>query len=102
MLALVALTTIVGVGLNILLGLAGQISLGHVGFYAIGAYAVGDPDAQGHQLLAGAARWPASLAGGDRRPARLARAARRGALSGDDDDRLRLHRRSTAPSSGAS
>lgn len=39
-LALVALTTVVGVGLNILLGLGGQISLGHVGFYAIGAYAV--------------------------------------------------------------
>jgi branched-chain amino acid transport system ATP-binding protein len=37
-LALVALTVTVGVGLNILLGLAGQISLGHVGFYAIGAY----------------------------------------------------------------
>ena len=43
-LALVALTTVVGVGLNILLGLAGQVSLGHVGFYAIGAYTVGDPD----------------------------------------------------------
>src|SRR6185312_4867599 len=39
-LALVGLTTIVGVGLNILLVLSGQISLGHVGFYAIGAYAV--------------------------------------------------------------
>ena len=38
-LALVALTTVVGVGLNILLGLSGQVSLGHVGFYAIGAYA---------------------------------------------------------------
>jgi len=37
-LALVALTTVVGVGLNVLLGLAGQVSLGHVGFYAIGAY----------------------------------------------------------------
>jgi ABC-type branched-subunit amino acid transport system ATPase component/ABC-type branched-subunit amino acid transport system permease subunit len=37
-LALVALTTIVGVGLNVLLGLSGQVSLGHVGFYAIGAY----------------------------------------------------------------
>lgn len=35
--ALVALTTIVGVGLNVLLGLTGQVSLGHVGFYAIGA-----------------------------------------------------------------
>src|ERR1041384_5918851 len=39
-LALVALTAIVGVGLNVLLGLAGQVSLGHVGFYAIGAYTV--------------------------------------------------------------
>jgi ABC-type branched-subunit amino acid transport system ATPase component/ABC-type branched-subunit amino acid transport system permease subunit len=39
-LALVALTTIVGVGLNVLVGLAGQISIGHIGFYAIGAYAV--------------------------------------------------------------
>ena len=37
-LALVALTTVVGVGLNILVGLSGQVSLGHVGFYAIGAY----------------------------------------------------------------
>ncbi|MCL5777193.1 ATP-binding cassette domain-containing protein [Limibaculum sp. FT325] len=38
--ALVALTTVVGVGLNVLVGLTGQISLGHVGFYALGAYAV--------------------------------------------------------------
>jgi len=40
-LALVGLTAVVGVGLNILLGLTGQISLGHVGFYAIGAYTAG-------------------------------------------------------------
>jgi branched-chain amino acid transport system ATP-binding protein len=39
--ALVGLTAIVGVGLNVLLGLTGQISFGHVAFYAIGAYAVG-------------------------------------------------------------
>ena len=38
--ALVALTAIVGIGLNVLLGLTGQISFGHVGFYAIGAYTV--------------------------------------------------------------
>ena len=37
-LALLALTTVVGVGLNVLLGLTGQVSLGHIGFYAIGAY----------------------------------------------------------------
>ncbi|MET0969836.1 MAG: branched-chain amino acid ABC transporter permease, partial [Tardiphaga sp.] len=39
-LAMVALTAIVGVGLNVLVGLTGQVSLGHVGFYAIGAYTV--------------------------------------------------------------
>jgi ABC-type branched-subunit amino acid transport system ATPase component/ABC-type branched-subunit amino acid transport system permease subunit len=38
--ATVALTAIVGVGLNVLVGLTGQVSFGHVGFYAIGAYAV--------------------------------------------------------------
>jgi ABC-type branched-subunit amino acid transport system ATPase component/ABC-type branched-subunit amino acid transport system permease subunit len=38
LIALVMLTVVVGVGLNILVGLTGQISLGHVGFYAIGAY----------------------------------------------------------------
>ena len=41
LIALSAITLVVGVGLNILLGLSGQISLGHVGFFAIGAYAVG-------------------------------------------------------------
>lgn len=39
--ATVGLTAIVGSGLNVLLGLNGQISLGHVAFYAIGAYTVG-------------------------------------------------------------
>lgn len=34
----VAITAIVGVGLNILMGLAGQTSLGHAAFYSIGAY----------------------------------------------------------------
>ena len=38
--ATLALTAIVGIGLNVLLGLTGQVSFGHVGFYAIGAYAV--------------------------------------------------------------
>ena len=35
---LVGLTAMVGIAINILLGLTGQISLGHAGFYAIGAY----------------------------------------------------------------
>ncbi|MGH8764865.1 MAG: ABC transporter permease subunit, partial [Burkholderiales bacterium] len=38
--ATLALTAIAGIGLNILLGLAGQVSFGHIGFYAIGAYTV--------------------------------------------------------------
>ncbi|MBX3608781.1 MAG: ATP-binding cassette domain-containing protein [Hydrogenophaga sp.] len=36
----VALLALVGVGLNVLVGLSGQVSFGHVGFYAIGAYTV--------------------------------------------------------------
>jgi len=40
-LANVALLAIVGIGLNVLQGLTGQVSFGHVGFYAIGAYTVG-------------------------------------------------------------
>ncbi|WP_425260608.1 ATP-binding cassette domain-containing protein [Rubrivivax sp. RP6-9] len=39
-LANVALLALVGIGLNVLLGLAGLVSFGHVGFYAIGAYTV--------------------------------------------------------------
>ncbi|MFK7859361.1 MAG: ATP-binding cassette domain-containing protein [Granulosicoccus sp.] len=35
---LVAITTIVGVGLNILYGLTGLLSFGHIAFYAIGSY----------------------------------------------------------------
>jgi len=38
--ATLGLTALVGIGLNVLLGLTGQVSFGHVGFYAIGAYAV--------------------------------------------------------------
>jgi branched-chain amino acid transport system ATP-binding protein len=38
--AMVCLTAVVGAGLNVLLGLTGQVSLGHVGFFAIGAYTV--------------------------------------------------------------
>ena len=36
----IAVTTLVGVGLNILTGLSGLVSIGHAGFFAIGAYAV--------------------------------------------------------------
>jgi branched-chain amino acid transport system ATP-binding protein len=38
---MVGLTAIAGTGLNVVVGMTGQISLGHVGFYAIGAYVVG-------------------------------------------------------------
>lgn len=36
--SLIAVYVIVAVGLNILMGFAGQISIGHTGFFAIGAY----------------------------------------------------------------
>ena len=39
-LANVCLAAMVGIGLNVLLGLGGQVSLGQIGFFAIGAYAV--------------------------------------------------------------
>src|SRR4051794_12128673 len=39
-LAQVALLAIAASGLNLLVGLAGQISFGHAGFYALGAYTV--------------------------------------------------------------
>jgi ABC-type branched-subunit amino acid transport system ATPase component/ABC-type branched-subunit amino acid transport system permease subunit len=45
----VAMLAICGVGLNLLLGLTGQVSFGHVGFYAIGAYSVA--------ILTGQAGW---------------------------------------------
>ena len=38
LIATISLTAIACIGLNALLGLAGQISLGHIGFMAIGAY----------------------------------------------------------------
>jgi len=37
-LGLLGLTTMVGIGLNMLMGLTGQLSIGHSGFYAMGAY----------------------------------------------------------------
>jgi ABC-type branched-subunit amino acid transport system ATPase component/ABC-type branched-subunit amino acid transport system permease subunit len=52
--ATLALTAIVGIGLNVLLGLTGQVSFGHVGFYAIGAYTVA--------VLTVAAKWSFWLA----------------------------------------
>ncbi|MBW2262343.1 MAG: branched-chain amino acid ABC transporter permease [Deltaproteobacteria bacterium] len=38
MLSLIATNVLVAIGLNILVGYTGQISLGHAGFFAIGAY----------------------------------------------------------------
>ena len=47
---LFAYTAIAVIGLNLLLGLSGQMSLGHGGFYALGAY--------GSALVAGTFGWP--------------------------------------------
>jgi branched-chain amino acid transport system ATP-binding protein len=41
LLGTLATTTLVGVGLNVLLGLSGEVSLGQGGFLALGAYGVG-------------------------------------------------------------
>jgi len=49
-----AYTAIAVVGLNLLLGLSGQMSLGHGGFYAVGAY--------GSALLATSLGWPIGAA----------------------------------------
>lgn len=38
MLSLIAVNALVAIGLNILVGYTGQISLGHAGFFAVGAY----------------------------------------------------------------
>lgn len=61
-LANIALMAIVGVGLNVLLGLTGQVSFGHVGFYAIGSYTVAILNAAGWSFWVA---WPiaALLAG---------------------------------------
>ena len=50
----VALLALAGIGLNVLLGLTGQMSFGHAGFYAIGAYTVA--------ILTGQAGWSFWLA----------------------------------------
>jgi len=65
-LATAALNVIVGVGLNILLGMSGQISFGHVGFFAIGAYAAGIVMLDGHGFWLGllAAGFISAIAGG--------------------------------------
>ncbi len=57
-LALFAMNVVVGIGLNILLGLSGQISFGHVGFFAIGAYTVAI------MVLAGFDYWLAFIVAG--------------------------------------
>ena len=41
MLVTVATYALVAVGLNIVIGYAGLLDLGYVGFYAVGAYTVG-------------------------------------------------------------
>ena len=92
MLALAGIYAIVAQGLNLLAGYTGQASLGHAGFYAIGAYT--------GALLAtklGFGFWSAIavLDAARRRSRRADRAAvlqARRALSGDGHHRFRHHR----------
>ncbi|HEV3350529.1 MAG TPA: ABC transporter, partial [Methylomirabilota bacterium] len=59
LLGLVGVTALAATGLNVLMGMTGQTSIGHVGFFAIGAYttAILTKDA-------GWSFWPALLAAG--------------------------------------
>ena len=91
--ALVGLTAIVGIGLNVLLGLTGQISFGHVAFYAIGAYTVGILTTK-----AGLSFWlalPAAMVISGVAGLALAvpALAHPRAVSGDGHDRVRIRRR---------
>lgn len=57
-LVMILLYAMLGMGLNVLIGYTGQVSLGHAGFYAIGAYA--------NAILTttlGWSFWPAAIAG---------------------------------------
>ena len=53
MYVLLALTAIVTVGVSLLMGQAGQVSLGQGAFYAIGAYAAGVLTTRGYPTLLG-------------------------------------------------
>lgn len=57
-LAMIFMYAMAGIGLNILLGLSGQISFGHVGFFAIGAYT------SAILMLNGVSFWIALIAAG--------------------------------------
>src|SRR5258706_743862 len=59
LLGLVGVTALVDTGLNVLMGLTGQTSIGHVGFFAIGAYSTAILTKS-----AGVGFWPALVAAG--------------------------------------
>ena len=84
--------TIVTMGLNLLMGYAGQVSLGHAAFYGIAAYTTGILTAKFHwPVAAGNRRRNRPGARGGRRN-RRAHAAPPGALSGHGNAGLRRHR----------
>lgn len=56
--SLIAAHVVIAIGLNLLVGYTGQISLGHSGFVALGAYAAGILAARMH------VPWAAAMAGG--------------------------------------
>jgi len=57
--ALIALYVLMGLGLNITLGLAGLLDLGFVAFFAVGAYTVGLLTSTGEYGIAGWSFWAA-------------------------------------------
>ena len=89
MLFTVTIYCLVALGLNIVVGYAGLLDLGYVGFYAIGAYTVGDPDVVPRAAGRSCWRIPIAVVGDHdlRRAARRADAARPRRLPGDRDAR---------------
>ncbi len=100
--AIVALYILMGLGLNITLGLAGLLDLGFVAFFAVGAYTVGLLTSTGEFGLAGLSWWAAvpfavlfAMAfGGLPRPADPGHPRR---LPGHRHPRLRRDRRGSSP-----
>ena len=96
----IAFYTIAAIGLNILVGYQGQVSLGHGGLFAVGAYT--------SALLAtrlGVPVWiclvgGAALRRADRGAGGAPDASGQGAVPGDGDDRLQRHRFRASPRTG--
>ncbi len=88
-LTFVGINVLIVTGLALLFGYAGQVSLGHAGFYGLGAYVVGVRDGDARLPVAGRSRSRDRGHGTWRCGAGGAEPAPQGALSGDGHARFR-------------